>query len=203
MALIVAARFTTFEEAQAAAGTLFSAGFLEDDVHIFYVNTAGAHARYPIGGDRKSDPDASGAQYGALMGAAGLGLIGAVVGGIIGSAVNLGTWGVLTVTAIGAYIGSLMGAMWVTGKSRPRSASSRSASPDHPEVRAAGVMLALHTDLTREPEAVRLLRLAGGEDVERAQGRWNNGHWEDFDPLAPPQREPERVVTPTFGATPR
>jgi hypothetical protein len=102
MALIVAARFTTFEQAQDAAKALFAQGFAESDVHIFYVNMAGAHARYPLGGDRKADPDAGGAQYGALLGGAGLALIGAVVGGLIGAALQLVPLAVLAVAGVGA-----------------------------------------------------------------------------------------------------
>jgi predicted lipid-binding transport protein (Tim44 family) len=193
MALIVAARYTTFEQAQGAATALFAQGFAEDDVHIFYVNTAGAHAKYPIGGDRKADPDASGAQYGALLGGAGLALVGAVVGGLIGGALQLAPLALLAVAGVGAYIGSLMGALWVTGRRQPRSGSSPSGHPEHPEVRSAGVLLALHTDPSREAQACKILRDAGGMDVERAQGRWQEGRWVDFDPLQPPDREPASV----------
>lgn len=193
MALIVAARFTTFEQAQGAARALFAQGFAEEDVHIFYVNMAGAHAQYPIGGDRQADPDAGRAQYGALLGGAGLALIGAVVGGLIGGALGLAPLGLLAVAAVGAYIGSLMGALWVTGRSKPGVARNKGAPADHPEARHAGVLLALHTDPGREAEACRLLRDAGGMDVERAQGRWQDGHWVDFDPLQPPEREPESM----------
>jgi len=197
MALIVAARFTTFDQAQSAARALFANGFAEDDVHIFYVNMAGAHGAYPIGGDRPADPDAGPAQYGALLGGAGLGLIGAVVGGLIASAMGLTPLAVLAVAGVGAYIGSLMGALFVVGKRKPGSAPRASGQPDHPEARHAGVLLALHTDLTREGDACRLLRAAGGVDVERANGRWQDGHWVDFDPLQPPQREPESMVNPS------
>jgi hypothetical protein len=193
MALIVAARFTTFEQAQAAARSLFSNGFAETDVHIFYVNTAGAHAKYPVGGDRKADPDSRGAQYGAIMGGALLGLLGAVAGGLIGSALHLPTLGLLAVAAVGAYVGSFMGALWATGRKQPGSGGRNLEQPDHPEARAAGVLLALHTDVEHESQAVRLLRAAGGEDVERANGSWQGGHWVDFDPLKPPQREPSVV----------
>lgn len=193
MALIVAARFTTFEQAQGAARALFAEGFAEDDVHVFYVNTAGAHAMYPVGGDRSVDPDSKGAQYGALLGGAGLGLIGAVVGGLIGSALQFAPLAVLAVAGVGAYIGSLLGALWVTGRKRPGSGSRASGKPDHPEVRQAGVLLALHTDPAREASACKVLRAAGGDDVERANGRWRDGQWEDFDPLRPPQREPDPV----------
>ncbi|ANN66023.1 hypothetical protein [Bordetella bronchialis] len=190
MALIVAARFTTFEQAQGAARALFARGFAEDDVHIFYVNMAGAHAKYAIGGDREADPDAGKAHYGAMLGGAGLALIGALVGGLIGGALQLAPLAVVAVAAVGAYIGSLMGALWVTGKRKPGVARNRGAPAEHPEARHAGVLLALHTDVTREAEACGVLRDAGGVDVERAQGRWQEGRWVDFDPLRPPEREP-------------
>jgi len=196
MARIVAARFTTFEQAQDAARTLFADGFVEDDVHIFYVNTAGAHATYPVGGDRKADPDSRGAQYGAVLGGAGLGLIGAVAGGLIGAAIHLAPLGVLALAGVGAYIGSLAGALWVTGRRRPgQPAAPNSPHPHNPDVRSAGVLLAVHTEPSQEMRACDLLRQAGGVDVERAQGRWVDGRWEDFDPLQPPKREPGTAST--------
>ncbi len=193
MALIVAARYVTFDQAKTAARQLFAAGFSQDDVHIFYVNAAGTHAMYPIGGDREADPDSGAAGYGALLGGAGLGLIGAVAGGLIGSALTLAPLAVLAVAGVGAYIGSLLGALFVTGRSKPGSAAVASGHPDHPDVRHAGVLLALHIDPSQEAQACRLLRASGGEDVERANGRWNNGHWEDFNPVQPPQREPDPI----------
>ena len=69
MSLIVAARFQTFDEAREAAQRLGREGFDEGDIHTFYINTAGEHARYPLGGDRVADPDARGAHIGALAGA--------------------------------------------------------------------------------------------------------------------------------------
>lgn len=80
MSLIVAARFQTFDEASQAARQLRHEGFSEDDIHTFYINTAGEHAQYPLGGDRAADPDARGAHRGALAGAALLGLLFAVAG---------------------------------------------------------------------------------------------------------------------------
>ncbi|MPW16754.1 hypothetical protein GCT13_07340 [Paraburkholderia sp. CNPSo 3157] len=43
MSLIVAARFTTFPAAEAAAERLFGAGFVEEDVSLFFVNPRGQH----------------------------------------------------------------------------------------------------------------------------------------------------------------
>lgn len=75
MSLIVAARFDTFDHAAEAARKLCAEGFTEDDIHTFYINTAGEHARFPIGGDRVADPDAKGGHFGAVAGASALGLV--------------------------------------------------------------------------------------------------------------------------------
>ena len=75
MSLIVAARFDTFDQASVATQNLFKEGFTEDDVHTFYINTAGEHSRYPLGGDRLADPDAKGGHIGAVAGASALGLL--------------------------------------------------------------------------------------------------------------------------------
>jgi len=48
------------------------------------------------------------------------------------------------------------------------------------------------------PIIVGILREAGGEAIERAQGRWRGGAWEDFDPLKPPvpQNAPDASSRP-------
>ena len=33
-----------------------------------------------------------------------------------------------------------------------------------------------------------MMTAAGVEDLERAQGEWQDGQWVDFDPLAPPHK---------------
>ncbi|OZI35260.1 hypothetical protein CEG14_09140 [Bordetella genomosp. 1] len=197
MSLIVAARFQTFEQATLAAGKLFSAGFREEDVHTFYVNTPGGHARFPLGGDRKADPDAEGAQYGAIAGAAIFGLVLAVAGGLIGARISGSIVAVVAAAGVGAYLGALGGAMWLAGRRKRRGAPGAPLDEaGHPEVRPAGVLLALHITPDREAEAVRILRGAGGQDVERAHGRWRDGRWVDFDPLVAPEREPATVPAP-------
>ena len=82
MSLIVAGRFTTFADAEAAANRLFEAGFVQEDVTLFFVNPRGQHARFPIGGDRYVDPEAARTSKGAGKG----GAIGAVIGAVIGVA---------------------------------------------------------------------------------------------------------------------
>lgn len=187
MSLIVAARFQTFDQAAVAAQKLFAEGFVEDDVHTFYINSAGEHARYPLGGDRVADPDARGAHLGAVAGASALGLLFALLGGLIAERFAAPILIVIAAAGVGAYLGALAGALWIVGRGRRKTQFAPRAPEVHPAVRAAGVMLALHVAAGREALARQLLRESGGSDIERAQGRWLNGKWEDFDPLTPPR----------------
>ena len=45
----------------------------------------------------------------------------------------------------------------------------------------------------RDPLRVKPALAAGGKQVERAQGRWRGGMWEDFDPLKPPVPQPANL----------
>jgi len=184
MSLIVAARFDSFPEAENAARRLFRGGFGEDAVNIFFVNPAGWHDRYPMGGDQAADPDSRGAHYGAIAGAALLATLGAALGA--GALFLFGRTGleVVAAGAVGAYLGSLAGALFVTGR-RSRRAGPAAQAP----MRHAGVLAAVHVDVEQEAEAARILREAGGMDVERAEGRWRDGKWVDFDPVSAPTPE--------------
>lgn len=185
MSMIVAARFPTFEDSARAVRQLALAGFPDEDIHTFYVNTPGAHGAFPLGGDRYADPDARGGPLGAVAGAALLGLVLAVAGGWVASRFGAAAYVALTGAGVGAYIGALIGALWLTGRRR-RGGHASQQVPQHPPVRPAGVMLAVHVQAGREAQAGSVLKAAGGEDVERAQGRWQDGKWVDFDPLTPP-----------------
>lgn len=188
MSLIVAARFEGFEAAKAAASRLATSGFPDWDIHTFYVNPAGEHGRFPYGGDRRSDPDAGRADMGAYLGAGGVGAVFAVFGGFVAAELSDSTAAILAAAGVGAYLGSLFGALWVTGQGTTQHGHF---NPDsHAEIRQAGVMVAVRVRPQREILACRILRDAGGADVEHANGRWRNNHWEDFDPLSLPQREP-------------
>lgn len=187
MSLIVAARFQTFDQASVATRNLFQQGFTEDDVHTFYVNSAGEHSRYPLGGDRVADPDAKGGHLGAMAGAAGLGFLFALLGGVIAAQMAAPVLIIIAAAGVGAYLGALAGAMWIVGRGRRKTPTTPVVLEEHPAVRAAGVMLALHVSAEQEALARRVLRESGGQDIERAQGRWRDGKWQDFDPLAPPQ----------------
>ncbi|MBP0590094.1 hypothetical protein J8I87_10260 [Paraburkholderia sp. LEh10] len=186
MSLIVAARFTTFPAAEAAAERLFAAGFVEEDVSLFFVNPRGQHARFPIGGDENKDAAATGAPKGAGMGVT----LGAVAGAVVGVAIFTAFSAPVLVSAIaagvGAYIGSLIGAMYQT---RGGGKDMRHERVHH-EVRDSGVLLAVHVTPDNQQTAAHVLRDAGGASIERASGRWQQGRWADFDPTRAPQPVP-------------
>lgn len=175
MALIVAARFNTFDAAQLAAGQLMAAGVTADDLFTFYVNPLGSQGTPVLDGD----PASKGGLGGALAGAAMIGLAVACVGAVIGYASGYTTIGIVGGAGVGAYIGSLAGAMRMLGSKRPARNPREVAMAR--EGRPSGVLLAVHVDAENELRIARMLRDAGGQEVERAQGRWEDGAWRDFD----------------------
>ncbi|SEK09096.1 hypothetical protein [Paraburkholderia diazotrophica] len=183
MSLIVAARFTTFPAAEDAAERLFAAGFVEEDVSLFFVNPRGQHARYPIGGDQNKDAASVDVPKGAGMGVT----VGAVIGAIVGVGIFTAFSAPVLVSAIaagvGAYIGSLIGAMYRTRDNDTNMRPERV----HYEQRDSGVLLAVHVTPDTQQQAAQVLRDAGGASIERATGRWQQGRWADFDPTRPPQ----------------
>ena len=177
MSLIVAGRFTTFADAEAAAGRLFENGFVEEDVTLFFVNPRGQHARFPIGGDRYADPQASRASVGAGKGGALGAVVGAAVGVALFVALSAPFFVLIIAAGVGAYVGSLAGAMSHT---RGGGKIPEAAVPH--EARDSGVLVAVHVSPDNQMEAARILREAGSLEVERAHGRWQHGRWADFDP---------------------
>jgi hypothetical protein len=196
MSLIVAGRFTTFADAEAAANRLFEAGFVQEDVTLFFVNPRGQHARFPIGGDRYVDPQAAQTTKGAGKG----GGIGAVIGAVIGvalfSAFSSPFLVLIVAAGVGAYVGSLAGAM-----SHTRGGGKMPESQVKHEARDSGVLVAVHVSPENQQEAARVLREAGSLEVERAHGRWQHGRWSDFDPTK--DVEPIRDSTPAGAAVRR
>ena len=165
MSLIVAARFTTFPAAEDAAQRVITAGFVEEDVTLFFVNPSGQHGFETI-----SDVNAREAPEGAEIGVT----IGALVGVGIFTVFSPPLIVSLIATGVSAYVGSLVGAMV-----RTREASNE-------EARESGVLVAVHVTPDSQLDAARVLRDAGGAAIEHATGRWQQGRWADFDPLKQP-----------------
>lgn len=187
MSLIVAARFDTFDAAEHAAAALAQSGVTPDALHTFFVNPAGAHDRYPMGGDRLADPESKGAPFSAVGGAAAVGIVGALVGAVITFTFTSSMLPVIGGAGVGAYVGSLAGALYSLGRTRPRRGYDEAIQAKARQGRKSGVLLAVHTSREHEKHVAAILRDAGGVEVERAQGSWVNGRWEDFDPLQGPQ----------------
>lgn len=181
MSLIVAARFDTFSVAQEAARALFADGFDEEEVTMFFVNPAGQHDRSAGPEDRASQSEMRDTRRGAGVGGALFGAVGAGIGGIVCIALRLPIWLVVLAAAVGAYIGTLAGAMFMSHNARDPRMRGRPTA-----VRHSGVLVAVHVSGVREAQAAIVLREHGGKDVERALGRWQNGEWTDFDPARPP-----------------
>ncbi|MBB5447353.1 MULTISPECIES: hypothetical protein [unclassified Paraburkholderia] len=169
MSLIVAARFTTFPAAEDAAQRLFNAGFVEEDVTLFFVNPCGQHGIETI-----IDANAMGAPKGAE--------IGVTIGTVVGAMVGVGIFAVFSAppivllisAGVSAYVGSLVGAIVSTSEA------------SNEETRDSGVLVAVHVSPDSQLDAARVLRDAGGAAIERATGNWQQGRWADFDPLKPP-----------------
>jgi len=166
---VIAGRFDTFDEANAAKAQLLEHGFAPERISVFFNNPPGRHDVTEIGGDEHADPESKHAAGGAIAGAAagaGLGL----------AALATGPFGVAALAATGAYVGSLAGAVNATDEHLPR----------QPMRRASGVIVATLAE-GREDEAADVLRECGADHLERAQGTLINGDWTDFDPVAMPQ----------------
>jgi len=187
MATIIAAGFETIVEAQDALARLERAGVNSEYLCEFRVNPPGMHDETPIGGDRHESPGAQHADSGATKGAA----VGAVVGTVAGVAITplLGPAGIVAGAGVGAYTGSLVGSMTKGVDETPQ--------PDHTVVRPAEAMIAVNVDgaSVAAEGIVRAFEEAGAWQIERTEGRWENGEWADFDPLSAPHliggRDPE------------
>ena len=202
MSRIVAGRFQESTGAEAVLKALPAQGFNRSEFEMFFVTPPGQHATFPVGGDAFSDEGArkggGGAAIGAVIGA-GAGLLIGIIGYVITKYLNIDVlWpglvtrhgeesgvglGLITIAlaAVGAYVGSLVGAM-----SKMRSGSVRRATVEHPVERPSGLMVAINVDRQgSEPRAIETLQRYGARDIERTQGEWKDGDWKDFDPRMP------------------
>ena len=193
MATIIAGGFDVVTDADAAVARLKEAGVGMDNMCTFAVVPAGEHHALPAGGDREASPGAKGAGKGAGTGAA----IGAAAGLAAGAATIplLGPAGLAAGAAAGAYAGSLVGAL---------KRMDREPQPGHESVRPAETLIAINVDAgpLAPDDVVRIFEECGARQVERTQGRWENGEWADFDPLCAPHLVGGRDQRKAAGATP-
>lgn len=180
MSTIISGRFESAAEADAAVAKLTAKSIARDAISVVYVSPPGQHDATSLGGDehhsRGTENAAHGAQSGALMGAGGLGVAGVIVAATAGLAAPLVAFAGAAAAATGAYAGSLGGAMSGTIDAGPRS------------IRHAGMLVSVHAPEAQvESDAITVLREAGAFDLERADGMWSDGLWDDFDPTMQPK----------------
>lgn len=179
MSLIVAGRFTTFPAAESAAQKLFDNGFLGEDVTLFFVNPRGQHARHPLDEHAPTTSSAPPPTQQAMT-------AGAVAGAAIGVAVFMLFGASMPVVVIAAGVGACLGSI-LGRRMYARSVPRVPHEAVHREMRDSGVLVAVHVCPENQLDAARILREAGGADIERATGQWQRGKWADFDPLHTPE----------------
>jgi hypothetical protein len=168
---IIAGRFQTKGDADAVA-VLIEQYAAATDICIFHNNPPGQHDLFAGGGDEDEDPGAQGAQKSSAGTAVAAGLAAGAIGAIGGPVIALASAGV------GAYLGSLAGAMDGLGSD---------GKPQLPERRPGGVMLSVRVATpVIERRVIATLRAQGAADIEEAQGVWRDGDWTDFNPVAAP-----------------
>jgi hypothetical protein len=178
---IIAGRFLTQDEVDHAVEELQRCGFARERISTFYVNPPGQHDTFPIGGDRAASPGAKETDKGVAAGAA----TGAAVGAAAGTPL-FGPLGTAVGGLVGAHVGGLVGGvseMKEKGETGEHGEEAENAAP----VRKSGMMVAVAADDHEHEElAIKVLRSAGANDPERAEGTIENGEWSDFNPLAMP-----------------
>ena len=184
MTKLIVGRFDNIDGAKAVLGELRMAGFRPREFGLFYVAPPGQHDLYPIGGDAHSDEGARESGGGAATGAAVGGATGLAAGAVLAATIPVaGLAALLAATGIGAYIGSLHGALAKTQR-----AEEGDATPEHPVEQPGGPRVAVAVERPgTEEQAIGLLQRHGAEDIGRAEGEWHRGIWTDFDPRVPPE----------------
>lgn len=172
MERIIAGRFHTKGDADAVAALM---PYIDAaDICIFHNNPPGQHAALALGGDEDVDPEAEGAGRSAAGAAVAAGLAAGAVGTLGGPVVALAA------AAVGAYTGSLVGAM--------AEMEDPDGRPHAPDRRPGGIMLSVRIAKPEtEERVIATLRAEGAADIEQAFGDWRHGDWTDFDPVAAPR----------------
>ena len=186
MARIIAGRFETQHEADAALAALAAAGLEKHEYSCFYVLPPGQHDLQPTGGDAPHHSEGTkDAGKTAVTGGAIGGVTGLALGTVAAAASEPGFTAVAGIAgaAIGAYAGSLAG-----GLAGSRQSDPEKATPEEPAERNAGVLVTVNADRDGiEDRAIQTLRSHGAREIERAEGNWQDGSWIDFDPRSTPQ----------------
>jgi len=165
MSTIIAGRFDNTSQVQAVLRDLAVARFKHDEFASYYVNPPGQNGLYPLGGN-------------AVTGAAVGGAAGVALGGLA-SAVSpeAGAAAVVAGTGVGAYVGTLYGALH-----QLQDGDARLDTLETPLEPGAGPMVAICIDRPGTEQVARAaLNRHGAHAIERQEGRWEAGDWKDFE----------------------
>ena len=183
MTTIITGNFQQQDEARRVLSDLAGAGFAADQTTTFFVNPPGQHDRYPIGGDEDESPGTEDAAGGSASGAAVGGAVGVVVG--LATLPVLGPGAAVAAAGVGAYAGSLYGALGNTDdKNNPETQAAREELRRSEPPRKSGMLVAASAPATTQQNtAIRIMRAHGATDIERTEGTIVSGDWTDFNPL--------------------
>ena len=189
MTVIVAARFETVGDVEAAKHTLQRAGFGDDEIQSFFVGPPGRHDLYPLGGDADHDEGTKKSGRGAILLASAGAACGLAIGAVIAYLVPAYWLPVLMASAgVGAYAGALVGALRAA-----RAGNANRASAEEPVAEPGGMTLAVNADRPfGTAMAFAALKRHRARDIIQTQGAWENGEWQDFDPRVPLSRAAAR-----------
>lgn len=190
MTILITGNFPQLREAQRVLSELEGSGFSVDQTTRFRVHPvqpaalgqdAVVPARPTVDAERTvKEPDQAGA--GALTG----GIAGSAVGVAVGVATLplLGPGAALAATAIGAYAGSLYGALNRLEERDHHPAETAPAGRENARpTRPAGMRVAvLANESSEQDAAIRILRRHGATDIERLEGLISAGEWTDVSP---------------------
>ncbi len=191
MATILAARVETQQRADELMAQLHARGVARRDMQAFYVNPPGQHGAYPIGGDMDADTGTEESALGQATGVAAGAAAGLAAGAVAGAAMPpLAPIIAIAMAGVGAHVGGMAGALASTRTAEEEKQETETATPDADAVnmRRGGMMLAVRVDPANEQSVITVMTAAAVEDLERAQGDWQDGQWVDFDPLKPPHK---------------
>lgn len=190
MTTIIAGYLPLQQDVEHAREALIDEGFASERISSFYVNPAGQHDLYPLGGDREKSPGAKETPEGVTTGLSAGGAIGAVVGA---ATVPLtGPAGPIVGALVGAHVGSLYSLNEMKEAGQPEGGKENadgaaSGQDNQRRPRHAGMLVAVALAGEGERErVVGLLRRLGASDLETADGNISDGDWTDFDPLSVP-----------------
>ncbi|ACR28951.1 membrane protein [Burkholderia glumae] len=179
MTMIVTGNFQTFADAEASRRRLMDQRFRRDDVSIFFLNPHGQHGRFPIGGDVYADTAAKPGGRGAIAGTVRGVSIGLLLGLLVYAIGHTPWWVPVATTLLGAYLGAFSGAL-ARMRGRAEEGTGALSGTEH------GVVLAAHVTESNATTAEEILRSTGAMSVERVDGEWRDGRWQDFDPTRRP-----------------